>query len=246
MAATRRRFDQDFKERAVRLVRESGEPIAQVARDLGVNKGTLGNWLKADLRRRAEGDGVLGENERTEQSEVKVEIVDSYESNDNDRLMALGLLTVRSAKLEEDLRRAFCDLVGSKYAPVVAGGQAASWLISQCEALVKANLEMSDDHKSAMKAALEECRKATEQRNILVHGVKITGKPGAPFHTVRSRRGTFEPIGNNWTDESIRAVNSKLSVARAALRDALLDALSRETQMLKYKLIEETHARRHP
>jgi hypothetical protein len=31
MAETRRKFDQDFKEGAVRLVRETGRPIAQVA-----------------------------------------------------------------------------------------------------------------------------------------------------------------------------------------------------------------------
>jgi transposase-like protein len=31
MAETRRKFDQDFKKGAVRLVRETGKPIAQVA-----------------------------------------------------------------------------------------------------------------------------------------------------------------------------------------------------------------------
>jgi transposase len=35
MAETRRKFDQDFKEGAVRLVKETGKPIAQVARELG-------------------------------------------------------------------------------------------------------------------------------------------------------------------------------------------------------------------
>ena len=39
MADTRRKFDQDFKEGAVWLVRETGKPSAQVARDLGVNEG---------------------------------------------------------------------------------------------------------------------------------------------------------------------------------------------------------------
>jgi transposase-like protein len=37
MAETRMKFDQDVREGAVRLVRETGKPIAQVAQDLGIN-----------------------------------------------------------------------------------------------------------------------------------------------------------------------------------------------------------------
>ncbi len=36
MGETRRKFDQDSKEGAVRLVRETGRPVAQVARHLGI------------------------------------------------------------------------------------------------------------------------------------------------------------------------------------------------------------------
>jgi len=72
MGETRRKFDQDFKEGAVRLVRETGRPIAQVAKDLGINEGTLGNWVNADRRRR--GDGTeLGEDERAELARLRKE-----------------------------------------------------------------------------------------------------------------------------------------------------------------------------
>jgi transposase len=73
MAESRRRFDQDFKEGAVRIVRETGKPVAQVARDLGVNEGTLGNWVNLDRRRRGDGNGVLGEDERAELARLRME-----------------------------------------------------------------------------------------------------------------------------------------------------------------------------
>jgi transposase len=73
MGETRRKFDKGFREGAVRLVRETGKPIAQVARDLGMNEGTLGNWVNADRRRRGEGDGALSEDERAELARLRRE-----------------------------------------------------------------------------------------------------------------------------------------------------------------------------
>jgi transposase len=44
MTRTYRKYDEDFKQGAVHLVAETGKPIARVARELGINEGTLGNW----------------------------------------------------------------------------------------------------------------------------------------------------------------------------------------------------------
>ena len=65
MAETRRKFDRDFKEGAVRIVRETGKPIAQVARELGHQRrhpGQLGGPGSAGprARRRAVDRGRAG------------------------------------------------------------------------------------------------------------------------------------------------------------------------------------------
>jgi transposase len=66
MAEGRRKFDEDFRQGAVRIVRETGKPIAQVARELGINEGTLGNWCLKDRQQREGSELALGEDERTE------------------------------------------------------------------------------------------------------------------------------------------------------------------------------------
>ena len=54
MPEIRRKYDPEFREGAVRIVRETGKPIAEVARDLGIGAGTLGNWVKKDRLARGE------------------------------------------------------------------------------------------------------------------------------------------------------------------------------------------------
>ena len=50
MAGTRRRFTPEYKAEVVQLVRSSGRSINEVARDLGINKGSVHNWVKqADI-----------------------------------------------------------------------------------------------------------------------------------------------------------------------------------------------------
>jgi transposase len=70
---SRRKFDEDFRQGAVRIVRETGKPIAQVARDLGVNEGTLGNWCAQERRARDGGNGALSESERAELTRLRKE-----------------------------------------------------------------------------------------------------------------------------------------------------------------------------
>ena len=64
MPETRRRFDPEFRAGAVRIVIETGKPIAQVARDLGIHAGKLGNWVAAV--RSDDGQGALDADERAE------------------------------------------------------------------------------------------------------------------------------------------------------------------------------------
>jgi transposase len=40
-----RKYPAEFKERAVKLAVESDQPLAQTARDLGVNENTLHTWI---------------------------------------------------------------------------------------------------------------------------------------------------------------------------------------------------------
>ena len=48
-----KRYTSEFKEQAARKVVDNSLPIAQVARELGVNDTTLGFWVKAYRKERA-------------------------------------------------------------------------------------------------------------------------------------------------------------------------------------------------
>lgn len=55
---SRRQFTAEFKRDAVDLVRATGRPIAEIARELGIYDSTLGNWVRQDRIDRGEQDGL--------------------------------------------------------------------------------------------------------------------------------------------------------------------------------------------
>jgi transposase-like protein len=56
-------------------VRETGKSIAEVARDLDLNPGTLGNWVKKDQVERGEAEG-LSVDERAELNQLRKDVAE--------------------------------------------------------------------------------------------------------------------------------------------------------------------------
>ncbi|GAB3004507.1 transposase [Amycolatopsis acidiphila] len=74
MPEQRRRFSPQFKVEAAQMVIGTGKPIAEVARDLGVDDGTLGNWVNAWRCQNPEPDESATPTERARVKEMEDEI----------------------------------------------------------------------------------------------------------------------------------------------------------------------------
>ena len=69
----RRKFTPEFKDEAVKMVIDTSRPIAEVARELHVNEGTLGNWVNKYRAEHADEEPPLTVSERARLRELERE-----------------------------------------------------------------------------------------------------------------------------------------------------------------------------
>ena len=73
MSSERARYSPEFRDEAVRLVIDSGRPIAQVARELRVKDGTLYNWVAKYRDEHPVSETPLSVSERSRLAELERE-----------------------------------------------------------------------------------------------------------------------------------------------------------------------------
>jgi transposase len=73
VAGKYRKFTPEFREEAARMVVETSRPIAEVARELGINETSLGNWVRAYREKHAGDEPPLQVSERARLRELERE-----------------------------------------------------------------------------------------------------------------------------------------------------------------------------
>jgi transposase len=71
VAGKYRKFTPEFREEAARMVVETSRPIADVARELGINETSLGNWVRAYRAKHAGDEPPLELSERARLRELE-------------------------------------------------------------------------------------------------------------------------------------------------------------------------------
>jgi|SRR5699024_7001326 len=70
---TRRKFSPQFKAEAVQMVVQSDRPIVEVSGELGINPGTLGNWVNKYREENPEPEQKLTPTDHARLAELEVE-----------------------------------------------------------------------------------------------------------------------------------------------------------------------------
>ena len=76
MGSQRREFSPEYKNEAVKLVVDTGRPVARVARELGLKEQTLGRWVNLFKARQEAGDESLSVSERAELVQLRKDVSD--------------------------------------------------------------------------------------------------------------------------------------------------------------------------
>src|SRR5665811_1408785 len=76
MGSQRREFSPEYKDEAVKLVVDTGRPVARVARELGLKEQTLGRWVNLFKARQGAGDESLSVSERAELVQLRKDVSD--------------------------------------------------------------------------------------------------------------------------------------------------------------------------
>lgn len=74
MVERRQKFTASFREEAVKMVIESSRPIADVAREIHINEGTLGSWVNRYRKEHAGQEAPLDISERARLKELEDEV----------------------------------------------------------------------------------------------------------------------------------------------------------------------------
>ena len=74
MPERRRKFTPEFRDEAVKMVIESSRPIAEVAREIHVVEGTLGNWVNKYRTEHVDDEPPLTISERARLRELEKEV----------------------------------------------------------------------------------------------------------------------------------------------------------------------------
>jgi transposase-like protein len=74
MARAKKAFTAGYRDEAVKMVIDGSRPIAQVARELGINDGTLGNWVSVYRRQHPTEEVPLSFSERARLRDLEAEV----------------------------------------------------------------------------------------------------------------------------------------------------------------------------
>lgn len=76
------KYSPEFREEAVKMVIETSRPIAEVARENGINEGTLGNWGNRYRKEHAGDEPALDMSERARLRQVERELREAKMENE--------------------------------------------------------------------------------------------------------------------------------------------------------------------